>query len=359
MISALYHELANAHWGGTMDLTTRYLGLTLAHPFMPGASPLVDDLDTVLKLEDAGAAAIVMHSLFKEQILRELPRGYGFAHVPETQFGSNAEPESYFPFTEEFALGPYKYLEQVRRIKARVAIPVIASLNGTTTEDWLEYARPIEQAGADALEINFYHLSTNSLDDGATVERNLIDIAAVVKESVSIPVAVKLSPFYSSLPHVASQLDSLGIAGLIIFNRFYQADIDPENLQAIPRLDLSTSSDLLLRLHWLASLSAIFAGSLAVTGGVHQPIDAVKAVMAGADAVQLVSALLRNGPQHLTYFRREFERWGDDHGYGSIDEMRDKMSLKHCPDPLAFERGNYLRVLQSWRGVDSGALDRH
>jgi dihydroorotate dehydrogenase (fumarate) len=339
-----------------MDLTTRYLGLNLAHPFMPGASPLVDDLDTVLKLEDAGAAAIVMHSLFKEQILRELPRSYGLPDVTETHAGMSAEAESYFPFSEEFTLGPHKYLDHVRRIKERVAVPVIASLNGTTTEGWLEYAHLIEQAGADALEINFYHLSTNSLDDGAEVERTLIDIATVVRESVSIPVAVKLSPFYSSLPHVASQLDSLGIAGLILFNRFYQADIDPEKLEVIPRLDLSTSSDLLLRLHWLAILSASVRGSLGVTGGVHQAIDAVKAVMVGADAVQLVSALLHNGPRHLTHVRREFERWGDDHGYGSIDEMRDKMSLKHYPDPLAFERGNYLRILQSWHPPDSGPL---
>jgi dihydroorotate dehydrogenase (fumarate) len=336
-----------------MNLTTRYLGFTLPHPFMPGASPLVDDLDTVLKLEDAGAAAIVMHSLFEEQILRER---YGFARVTEAHDGSSAEAESYFPFTEEFALGPHKYLDQIRRIKKRVSVPVIGSLNGTTSEGWLEYAHLIQQAGADALEVNFYHLSTNPLDDAAAIERRLIDVVAVVKESVSIPVAVKLSPFYSSLPHVAAQLDLLGIGGLVLFNRFYQPDIDPENLEAIPRLELSNSSELLLRLRWLAILAGAVRCSLAVTGGVHEPLDAVKAVMAGADGVQVVSALLRHGPHRLGQIRREFERWGDEHGYATIDEMRGSMSLKRCPDPSAFERGNYLRILQSWHRDDPAAV---
>jgi dihydroorotate dehydrogenase (fumarate) len=332
-----------------MDLTTRYLGFNLPHPFMPGASPMVDNMDTVLKLEDSGAAAIVMHSLFEEQILRER---YGFARFTETHAEASAEAESYFPFTEEFALGPHQYLEQLRRIKARIAVPLIASINGTTAEGWLEYAQLIEQAGADALEINFYHVSTDPLEEGRDVERRLVDIVAVLKESLSIPLAVKLSPFYSSLPHVAAQLDSLNIAGLVLFNRFYQADIDPENLEALPRLELSTSSDLLLRLRWLAILAGSVRCSLAVTGGVHLAVDAVKAVMAGADAVQLVSALLRNGPHHLAHILREFDQWGDDHGYVTIDEMRGSMSLKRCPDAAAYERGNYLRVLQSWHGTD-------
>jgi dihydroorotate dehydrogenase (fumarate) len=332
-----------------MNLRTRYLGLDLPHPFMPGASPLVDDLDTVLKLEDAGASAIVMHSLFEEQIRRER---HGFAHYTEAGADAQSEASNYFPASDEFALGPARYLNQLHRIKKRVSIPVIGSLNGTTAEGWLEYAQLIQQAGADALELNFYHVVTNPMDDASTVERSLFDIVAVVTESVTIPVAVKLSPFYSSIAHVAFKLDSLGVAGLVLFNRFYQADIDPESLEVVPRLQLSTSSDLLLRLRWVAILAGEVRASLAITGGVHEPIDAVKAVMAGADAVQLVSALLQNGPGRLRYVRDMFERWGDEHGYGSIDEMRGSMSLQHCPDPTAFERGNYLRTLQSWHRAD-------
>jgi dihydroorotate dehydrogenase (fumarate) len=330
-----------------MKLQTRYLGLDLPHPFMPGASPLVDDLDTVLKLEDAGAAAIVMHSLFEEQVLRQR---YGVAHLTET--AAHLKAPSYIPASDEFALGPSAYLEQLHRIKKRVAIPVIGSLNGSTAEGWLEYSRLIQQAGADALEINFYNIVTNLVDDANIVERNLFDIVAVVRESVTIPVAVKLSPFYSSIRHVASKLDSFGVAGLVLFNRFYQADIDPEAREVVPRLELSTSSDLLLRLRWMGILAGEVRASLAVTGGVHEPIDAVKAVMAGADAVQMVSALLQKGPGHLRYIREMFERWGDDHGYASIDDMRGSLSLKNCHDPTAFERGNYLRSLQSWHPAD-------
>jgi dihydroorotate dehydrogenase (fumarate) len=336
-----------------MNLHTRYLGLELAHPFMPGASPLVDDLDTVLKLEDAGASAIVMHSLFEEQILRER---YGFAHYTEEGIEGHAEASSYFPASGEFALGPSRYLQQLHRIKKRVAIPVIGSLNGTTPEGWLEYAKMIQQAGADALEINFYHIVTDLLEDGASVERALFDIVAVVKESVTIPVAVKLSPFYSSIPHVAFKLDALGVEGLVLFNRFYQADIDPETQETALRLQLSTSSDLLLRLRWLAILRGEVKASLAATGGIHEAIDAVKAIMAGADAVQLVSALLRNGPDYLRHLRTTFNRWGDDHGYASIDQMRGSMSLESCPDPTAFERGNYLRTLQSWHRDDPSII---
>ncbi|MCM3881970.1 MAG: dihydroorotate dehydrogenase-like protein [Vicinamibacterales bacterium] len=332
-----------------MDLTTKYLGLSLAHPFMPGASPLVDDLDVVLQLEDAGASAIVMHSLFEEQIIRQR---YGFASLAQAHGEAHAEALSYFPTPEEFALGPDRYLERLRRIKNRVDLPVIGSLNGTTSEGWLEYARLIEQAGADALELNFYHVATDPLEDGAAVERHLFDIVAVLRESIGIPLAVKLSPFYSSLPNLVTRLAALGASGIVLFNRFYQADINPEELEVEPRLRLSDSSDLLLRLRWLAILAGPFHGSMAVSGGVHEPIDAVKAIMAGADAVQIVSALLRNGPKHLTHIRRGFEQWAEEHDYTSIDQMRDSMSLERCPDPHAFERGNYLRILQSWQPPD-------
>lgn len=327
-----------------MDLTTRYLGLSLAHPFMPGASPLVDDLDTVLRLEDAGASAIVMHSLFEEQIVAER---FGFSALHAIG-ESSAEARSYFPPIDGFALGPDRYLEQLTRIKRRVRVPVIASLNGTTSEGWLEYARLLERAGADAIELNVYHVATDLLADGWTVERRVTDIVAVLKESIAIPIAVKLSPFYSSLPNLAWQIDRLGAEGLVLFNRFYQPDIDPETLETVPRLQLSTSAELLLRLRWMAVLSGRIGASLALSGGVHEPIDAVKAVMAGAHAVQLVSALLRHGPGHLAYIRREFVQWADEHEYDSLDQMRGCMNLARCPAPQEFERGNYVRILQSW-----------
>jgi dihydroorotate dehydrogenase (fumarate) len=308
-----------------MKLTTRYLGLELDHPFMPGASPLADTLDSVRQLEDAGASAIVMRSLFEEQILHERSGSSGCA------------------------FGPDRYLEQVRRIKACVSVPVIASINGTTTEGWLKYARLLQRAGADAIEMNFYHLATDPSEDAASVEARLLDIVAVLKESVTIPLAVKLSSFYSSLPNLAARLDSIGAQGLVIFNRFYQAEIDPVHLEMDLQLHLSTSDELPLRLRWLAILSASYRGSLAITGGVHQPIDAVKAIMAGAHAVQMVSALLENGVQHLTAVRDGFERWCDEHGYESIDQLRNSMGLAHASNQRASERKNYLQVLQSWK----------
>lgn len=336
-----------------MNLTTGYLGLTLEHPFMPGASPLVDDLDTVAKLEDAGASAIVMHSLFEEQIARDR---YGMDALAQAHGEAHAEALSYFPEPGEFVLGPDQYLERLRRIKRRVGVPVIGSLNGTTKEGWLEYSRLIEQAGADALELNFYHVATDPQQDARSIEQQLLDIVAVLRETIRIPLAVKLSPFYSSLPNMAARLQEFGVSGLVLFNRFYQPDIDIENLEAVPHLQLSDSSELLLRLRWLAILRGQFAGSLALTGGVHQPIDAVKAIMAGADAVQIVSALLRHGPAYLAEIKRAFVQWAEEHEYASIDQMRGSMSLERCPNPQAFERGNYLRILQSWQPTDPATL---
>ena len=304
-----------------MKLTTRYLGLTLAHPFMPGASPLVDNIDTVLQLEDAGAAAIVMHSLFEEQILRER-----FGREPlQAVSPTSAEASSYFPVGDGYALGPDRYLEQLSLIKRRVGVPVIGSLNGTTAEGWLAYARLIERAGADALELNFYHVATDLFEDAASVERRVVDIVAVLKESIAIPIAVKLSPFYSSLPHLAAQLDGIGADGLILFNHFYQPDSDPLTLETVPHLHLSDSSELLLRLRWLAILYGRLRGSLAVSGGVHEPIDAVKAIMAGADGVQIVSALLTRGPAYLRQIISGFQQWADEHDYESLDQMRGSM----------------------------------
>lgn len=329
-----------------MDLSTTYLGLSLPHPLMPGASPLVDDLDMVRRLEDAGAAAIVMHSLFEEQITGERARTL---HQIETHADSFSEAPSYFPDRSALSVGPEPYLEQIRRIKAAVRVPVIGSLNGTTATGWLDFARLIQQAGADALELNVYVVATDPQEHGEAVEQRALDILRKVKASVTIPVAVKLSPFFGSFAHVASQLDSLGADGLVLFNRFYQPDIDVETLEVIPRLQLSDSSELLLRLRWLAILSGHVRASLAVTGGVHTAVDAIKAVMAGAHAVQLVSALLQHGPEHLNTIREEMVRWMEAHEYHSLRQMQGSMNLTRCPDPAAFERANYVRVLQSWR----------
>ncbi len=329
-----------------MDLSTTYLGLKLAHPFMPGASPLVDDLGMVKRLEDAGASAIVMHSVFEEQILRE---GLSTLEAIEGTAESYAEALSYFPKADEFRLGPDQYLEQIRKIKESVSIPVIASLNGSTPAGWIEYAKQIEQAGADALELNVYILATNPWETGETIEQRVLDIARAVKRAVKIPVAVKLSVFYSSLANFAKRLDEIGVDGLVLFNRFYQPDIDIENLEVVPTLHLSDSSELLLRLRWLAILHGNVKASLAVSGGVHTVTDAIKALMTGAQAVQMVSALLRNGPEYLKSIREGVVAWMQEHEYESVVQMIGSMSLQKCADPAAFERANYMRVLQSYR----------
>ena len=329
-----------------MDLSTTYLGLSLPHPLMPGASPLVDDLDMVKRLEDAGAAAIVMHSLFEEQITGERAQTL---HQIETHADSFSEAPSYFPDRPGVSVGPEFYLEQIRKIKAAVRVPVIGSLNGTTATGWLDYARMIQQAGADALELNFYVVATDPREEGHAVEQRALDILRKVKASVTIPLAVKLSPFFCSFAHFASQLDDLGADGLVLFNRFYQPDIDVETLEVVPRLQLSDSSELLLRLRWLAILSGHLRASLAVTGGVHTAIDVIKAVMTGAHGVQLVSALLQHGPERLKTIREEMVRWMEEHEYHSLRQMQGSMNLTRCPDPAALERANYVRVLQSWR----------
>jgi dihydroorotate dehydrogenase (fumarate) len=329
-----------------MDLTTTYLGLALPHPLMPGASPLAHDLDAVRRLEDAGAAAIVMHSLFEEQITRDR---LGMLHHMQLHDDSSAEALSYFPAVDDFMFGPDQYLEQVRAIKQAVTVPVIGSLNGTTAEGWLSYAHQIQQAGADALELNFYHVATNMRESGADVEARLLDTVRVVKAQVTIPIAVKLSPFFSSMSHLALELEAAGADGLVMFNRFYQPDIDPDALDAVPRLHLSDSSELLLRLRWLAILSGRVTASLGATGGVHTALDAIKAVMSGAHAVQVVAALLTHGPVHLAKIQREMSHWLEEREYESLAQAQGSMSLLRCPDPEAFERGNYMKVLQTWK----------
>jgi dihydroorotate dehydrogenase (fumarate) len=327
-----------------MDLSTSYLGFQLPHPFMPGASPLVDSLDMVKRLEDAGAAAIVMHSLFQEQLESGAPRGTARpANFVDRLL--SAEPT-------EFALTPEQYLHQLQEIKKTVAVPVIASLNGTMAEEWLESAKSIEQAGADALELNIYYLAADPLESSAEVDRRILHIARKVRGMVSIPIAVKLSVFISGVSNVAHDLDLIGVNGLVLFNRFYQPDIDIERLVVTPTLKLSDSSELLVRLRWLAILSPDVRASLAVSGGVHTVEDAVKALMAGASAVQVVSALLKQGPEHLTTLRDGLASWLEQQEYGSLREIQGIMNLKRCPTAPAYERANYTRVLQSWRAED-------
>jgi dihydroorotate dehydrogenase (fumarate) len=329
-----------------MDLSMTYLGMELPHPFMAGASPLVDDIDAVLRMQDAGAAAIVMHSLFEEQITQEQMLDFLETEVPSESY---AEATSYFPTPTEYALGPERYLEQVAAIKQEVDIPLIASLNGVTAGGWLEYARLIEQAGADALELNIYFVPTDPQESGEEIERRVIEIGRRVREAITIPIAMKLSPFYTSFANLAHRLDQAGVDGLVLFNRFYQPDIDPDELEAKPSLRLSNSKELLLRLRWLAILFGRVECSLAVTGGVHTVEDAVKSVMAGANAVQMVSRLLKDGVDVIGEIRQGVAEWLEEREYDSLRQAHGSMSHQRVPDPSAFERGNYARILQSWR----------
>ena len=262
---------------------------------------------------------------------------------------SFAEALSYFPSLNAFALGPTQYLEHLRRAKEAVRIPIIASLNGATPGGWIEYARLMAQAGADALELNLYRVSTDPDTTSADIERQAIETVRAVKQSVAIPVAVKLSPFYAAFAHVARALDRAGADGLVLFNRFYQPDIDPEELAATRTLHLSDSSELRLRLHWLAILSGRVKASLAVTGGVHTGIDVIKATMAGAHVTQIVSALLMHGPAHLQTVLHQLRAWMEKHEWQSLEKMRGNMSLLKVPDPDAYERANYMLMLQGWR----------
>lgn len=327
-----------------MSLASRYMGFELAHPIIPGASPLVDDMDAVRRLEDAGAPMIVMHSLFEEQIVGEEVQ---VNRALESARDSYGEALDYLPDPEEFRLGPDAYLDQIARIKRAVDVPLIASLNGTSEGGWLRYARLIEQAGADGLELNLYELATDPSETGEAVERRALAVAKAVRESIEIPIAVKLSPFYSSIANMARRFDAEGADALVLFNRFYQPDIDVEQVELI-RVNLSSPSELPLRLRWIGVLHGHLRASLGLTGGAHTAVDVVKGVMCGADAVQMVSALLRHGPEHLARVRRDLERWLEEHDYESLDQMRGSMSLLRCDNPRAYERANYARMLNSW-----------
>jgi dihydroorotate dehydrogenase (fumarate) len=327
-----------------MDLSTKYLGFQLKHPVMLGASPLVYDLDQVKRAEDAGVAAIVMNSLFEEQIEQERAA----QEDAEAHGESFAEARTYLPSGSEYLAGPDAYLEQVRKVKAAVGVPVIGSLNGTTPSGWLDYAKLIEQAGADALELNVYGISSDTKETGAAVEQRIVDMVSAMCQKTKLPVAVKLSPFYTALPNLAQQLVAAGAKGLVLFNRFYQPDIDLDELEVALKLELSTSSELLMRLRWLAILSGRIDVSLGLSGGVHTPDDVLKSVMAGASGVQVVSAVLRRGVKVISELRSGLDRWLTEHEYASLAQAQGSMNLSRSPNPGMYERGNYIRILQSY-----------
>jgi dihydroorotate dehydrogenase (fumarate) len=327
-----------------MDLRTTYLGLELRHPLMVGASPIVDDLDLVRRAEDAGAAAIVMHSLFEEQItLENSTRDALLGHAD-----SNAEASTFWPEPHEYVLGPDAYLEQIAKVKAAVSVPVIASLNGVTDAGWLHYARLIEAAGADALELNVYAVAHDPAQTSANVEDVVVRMVEHVARETRLPIAVKLSPFWTSLAHLAGRLEGAGARGLVLFNRFYQPDVDLEALDVELGLRLSDSSELPLRLRWLALLSGRVNVSLAASGGVHTGLDALKAVMCGAHGVQMVSSLLKHGPERLAVARAEMSQWLEEHEYASLRQAQGSLNLSKSPHPERYERGNYVKILQGY-----------
>jgi dihydroorotate dehydrogenase (fumarate) len=329
-----------------MQLTTTYLGLKLKNPLIVGASPFCDTVDSAQRLEDAGASAIVMRSLFEEQIDYEQR---ALAYLLETPSESFAEATSYFPSFSEYLLTPDHYLRQLSQLKSTLRIPVIASLNGCRPGGWTDYARRLEQAGADAIELNLYQLVTDPHASCIYVEDDMRATVKDVATSVKIPVTVKLSAFHTAPAQFAASLEQAGAKGVVLFNRFYQPDFNLEDLEVQPHLKLSDPSELLLRLRWLAILSPHLRGSLSCSGGVHRTEDVLKALLAGAHTVQLVSVLLKQGPKVITVLLAGLRAWMEERGYTDLDELRGALNLKRCPNPAAHERANYIKILQSWR----------
>ncbi len=331
-----------------MDLTTTYMGLPLKNPIVPSASPLSHTLEGMKRLEDAGAAAIVMYSLFEEQIVHESKE---FDHYMQYGTESFAESLSYFPEAEEYNLGPEEYVELIHRAKHALKIPVIGSLNGISSGGWIDYAKKVEQAGADALELNVYYIPADARHSAGEVEQRYLDILKAVKDTVTIPVAMKLSPYFSSMANMAARLDAAGANALVLFNRFYQPDIDLEALEVKPNVILSTPQAMRLPLRWIAVLHGRVKTSLAATSGVHSAQDVIKLLMAGADVTMMCSALLKHGPGHIRQVLDEINQWMLDHEYISVSQMKGSMSQKSVANPEAFERANYMRTLQSYRSL--------
>ncbi|MDI6804338.1 MAG: dihydroorotate dehydrogenase-like protein [Bacteroidota bacterium] len=329
-----------------MDLSTTYMGLKLKNPIVPSASPLSRDINTIKALEDAGASAIVLYSLFEEQITHEAME---LNYLTTQGNESYAEAVTYFPQANEYHLGPEEYLAHLQKAKQAVNIPVIASLNGVTTGGWLEYAKNIEQAGADGLELNVYYIPTDPKYTGVDIENLYLDILKIVRSEVKIPVAVKLSPFFSSMANIAKKLDDNGANALVLFNRFYQPDIDLETLDVVPNIFLSTPQAMRVPLRWVAILYGKIKADIAATSGIHTSEDVLKMLMVGANVTMMCSALLENGPKHITKVVNDLQRWMEEHEYESVRQMIGSMSHKSVKEPAAFERANYMKVLNSYK----------
>ena len=332
-----------------MNLTTNYLGLALKNPIVASSSPLSHNVDSIRRLEDAGAAAVVMYSLFEEQIGFD---SYYIDYHLTQGIDSYAESISYFPDMQSYNVGPDEYMNLIRRAKEAVDIPIIGSLNGASVGGWVDYAALIEEAGADALELNIYYLPTNIEISGQEVERLYLEILSAVRQVVTIPVAVKLSPFFSATANMASRLADHGADGLVLFNRFYQPDFDLENLEVAPRLVLSNSDDLRLPLRWVAILYGRLSVDLAITSGIHTSHDVIKGLMAGAKVTMMASELLQKGVGRIGQVLSELVTWLKEHEYESVTQMIGAMSQQHCPEPAAFERANYMKMLQSYRPLN-------
>jgi dihydroorotate dehydrogenase (fumarate) len=328
-----------------MDLTTTYMGMTLRNPLVASASPLSENLDTIRRLEDHGAAAVVMFSLFEEQIRHDL---MALDHFTRVGSDSVAEALSYFPALHDYDVGPRQYLELLRKASASVDIPIIASLNGTTDEGWVDFASDMEDAGASGIELNIYFLPADMSRSGREVEQQYLDILSAVKAAVTIPVAVKVGPYFSAFGEMAARLDEEGADALVLFNRFYQPDFDIEARTVIPSITLSRPDEIRLPLLWIALLYGRLSASLAATTGVHGPTEVIKYLMAGADVVMSTAALLQQGPPFLSRVLAEMTEWMEKKGYASVAQMRGSMSQQSVADPEAFFRGNYIRVLDSY-----------
>ena len=328
-----------------MDLSTTYLGKKLKNPLVPSASPLSRDESAIKLMEDAGAGAVVLESLFEEQILHEKNE---MDHYLSQGTESFAESLSYFPDGDMYNFGPDEYLDHIRKSKEAVDIPIIASLNGVSTGGWIEYARKMQQAGADAIELNSYYLATDPEKESRVIEDNYVEILTEIKKVVTIPVALKLSPYFTSLSAMAKRFDEAGADALVLFNRFYQPDIDLESLEVVPNLVLSSSESMRLPLRWVAILYGKIKANMAATSGVHTSDDVLKMIMAGADVTMLCAVLFQHGIGKITGILEGVERWMEDHEYESIEQMKGSMSHKSVPEPAAFERANYMRVLKSY-----------
>jgi dihydroorotate dehydrogenase (fumarate) len=333
-----------------VDLSTKYLGLNLRTPLVASASPLSHDIDGIRALEDSGISAVVLYSLFEEQLQRENAQ---LEHHLEAGTDSFAESLTYFPQSLDFYSGPEEYLEHIRKARKAVNVPIIASLNGATLGGWTEYAKKVEQAGADAIECNIYFIPTNPDASSTDIENIYLDIVREVKLAVHIPVAVKISPFFSNMANMAKRLDGVGADALVLFNRFYQPDIDLDNLTIRPNVLLSSPQDLRLPLTWIGILYGRITANLAATSGVHYAEDAVKLLMVGADATMMCSVLLREGPQHVRFVERQMEQWMADHEYESVRQMQGSMSQLRSADPSAFERAQYMRAVKGTQYVRS------